>query len=57
MYLSDNYPFTTYNDSDWVELKADDQLCKKGLLVECDAGDLILWDSRVVHGGKIVEPN
>ena len=25
----------------------------KGELVECDAGDLVLWDSRTVHGGKI----
>ena len=22
-------------------------------LVECDAGDLVLWDSRTVHGGKL----
>ncbi len=21
--------------------------------MECDAGDLVLWDSRTVHGGKI----
>lgn len=29
----------------------------KGVLVECDAGDLILWDSRTVHGGKICTPD
>ena len=23
------------------------------LLIICDAGDLILWDSRTVHGGKV----
>lgn len=29
----------------------------KGKVVECDAGDLILWDSRTVHGGKICQPD
>jgi hypothetical protein len=28
-------------------------LIGKGELVECDAGDLVLWDSRIVHGGKL----
>ena len=22
-------------------------------MVKCDAGDLILWDSRTIHGGKV----
>ena len=26
-------------------------------LVECKAGDLILWDSRLVHGGRVGSPN
>jgi ectoine hydroxylase-related dioxygenase (phytanoyl-CoA dioxygenase family) len=32
-------------------------LIGKGKLVECEAGDLILWDSRSIHGGKIIQPN
>ena len=28
-----------------------------GQLIECEAGDLILWDSRTVHGGKICSPS
>lgn len=42
-----------YDCSDWVELSSKDPLIGTGKLVECDAGDLILWDSRTVHGGKI----
>ena len=29
----------------------------KGKLIECKAGDLILFDSRTIHGGKINEPS
>ena len=43
--------------SDWLEFFADDPTIQKARLVECKAGDLILWDSRTAHGGKINQPN
>lgn len=57
--LIQRYPGTTHYKSDWVELLDNDPFIKKdkGILVECDAGDLILWDSRTIHGGKICEPS
>jgi ectoine hydroxylase-related dioxygenase (phytanoyl-CoA dioxygenase family) len=33
------------------------RILSKGTLVKCDAGDLILWDSRLIHGGLIREPS
>lgn len=57
--LCDRYPGVTNFKSDWVELASKDPFIRenKGVLVECDAGDLILWDSRTVHGGKICQPS
>ena len=43
-----------YN-SDWVVLKDNDPMQGKGQLVEAKAGDMILWDSRTVHGGTVYE--
>jgi len=43
------------NNDDWTVLNYNDPLQGKGKLVEAKAGDLILWDSRTVHGGFIGE--
>ena len=51
--IIERYPQAQFNSSDWIELRGNDPLITKGELVECDAGDLVLWDSRTVHGGKI----
>lgn len=55
--IVERYPQVQNYNSDWVELHANDPFIGKGVLVECEAGDLILWDSRTVHGGKVNEPN
>ena len=39
--------------SDWVPLKEGDQFWEKGQLVKASAGDLILFDSRTIHGGRV----
>ena len=38
---------------DWLELRQDDELIGTGQLLIADPGDLILWDSRTIHGGYI----
>jgi len=30
-----------------------DKLQGKGTLVTCNSGDLIIWDSRTIHGGLV----
>ena len=55
--LIQRYPWVKKNKSDWVELKHNDPLVGRCMLVECKAGDLILFDSRTVHGGKIKQPS
>lgn len=52
--LETRYPMTTMTGSDWLELNKSDPFIGKGVLAKCDAGDLILWDSRAVHGGLIL---
>eukprot|EP00996_Jenningsia_fusiforme_P001525 NODE_2401_length_1209_cov_14.089655_g2190_i0.p1 GENE.NODE_2401_length_1209_cov_14.089655_g2190_i0~~NODE_2401_length_1209_cov_14.089655_g2190_i0.p1 ORF type:complete len:354 (-),score=28.87 NODE_2401_length_1209_cov_14.089655_g2190_i0:146-1129(-) len=39
--------------ADWCQLKPDDPFIGCGRLVEAQAGDLILWDSRLIHGGFV----
>jgi len=51
--LVDQYPKTQNNTSDWLLLYADDPLKEKGMLVKAQAGDMILWDSRTLHGGRV----
>lgn len=54
-YLADRY----YRDSDpedktdWCVLSSRDFLLSDVKLIEARAGDLIVWDSRLVHGGLI----
>ena len=40
-------------EHDWVELAPDDPYIGRGKLVPANAGDLILWDSRAIHGGLV----
>jgi len=38
---------------DWCLLDTDDPLYEDALLIKASPGDLILWDSRTIHGGKV----
>lgn len=55
--LVDRYPGVKHNRCDWLELRHNDKYIGTGKLVECKAGDLILFDSRTIHGGKINDPS
>jgi len=53
-YLRLNYPFVEAIDDDWLVI--DKEFCDfygKGQLVNAQAGDMILWDSRTIHGGRV----
>jgi len=47
--LKQEYPRFKYK-GDWCRLFRDDP---SSILLLCEAGDLILWDSRTVHGGLV----
>ena len=38
---------------DWCPLRRDDYLYSDAILLLAQPGDLILWDSRTVHGGRV----
>jgi len=38
---------------DWCPIKGDDPMTARAVLLLASAGDLILWDSRTVHGGVV----
>jgi ectoine hydroxylase-related dioxygenase (phytanoyl-CoA dioxygenase family) len=38
---------------DWCPLRNDDTMTARAVLLLASAGDLILWDSRTVHGGMV----
>jgi len=38
---------------DWCTFPRDSDCTRGSVLVRAEPGDLILWDSRVVHGGKV----
>lgn len=38
---------------DWCPLHSDDPNYDKTILLCCESGDLILWDSRTIHGGHV----
>jgi len=38
---------------DWCPLNKDDPLYHDAILVLAEPGDLILWDSRTIHGGRV----
>ena len=47
------YTWLAQTTSDCVLLKHNDPFQKNGTLVKASAGDMILWDSRTVHGGIV----
>merc|ERR1712176_369750 len=47
------YPEVSKRKSDWLELHDKDPRMGTGQFVKAEAGDLILWDSRTIHGGYI----
>eukprot|EP00051_Salpingoeca_urceolata_P012261 m.152094 g.152094 ORF g.152094 m.152094 type:complete len:256 (-) comp17430_c0_seq5:151-918(-) len=50
--LARRIPFVTLG-SDWCELTRKDELIGTGRLLLAEPGDMILWDSRLVHGGHV----
>jgi len=38
---------------DWCPLDGNDPLYQDAMLIKASPGDLILWDSRTIHGGKV----
>merc|ERR1712187_415728 len=51
--LRDLYPNAKNGKKDWLELDDADPRMGTGQLVRAGPGDLILWDSRTVHGGYV----
>lgn len=49
------YPRLAYSKHDFAPLNSKDPLQGKGQLVRANPGDLILWDSRTIHGGVVGE--
>lgn len=47
------YPNLQYSKHDFAPLKTKDPFAGKGQLVRAQPGDLILWDSRTIHGGRL----
>jgi len=50
-YLKNNYRISPVLD--WCQLRENDKYIGTGMLLEVDPGDLILWDSRTIHGGLV----
>lgn len=51
--LASRYKLAALSGSDWLELSPSDRYVGQGQLLECRAGDLILFDSRSIHGGSV----
>ena len=51
--LRNRYPNARDGKNDWLRFTEDDPYQGKPKLVKAKAGDLILWDSRVIHGGGV----
>ena len=52
--LKERYPHLAHNGGDdWCELAATDPHIGTATLLECAPGALILWDSRLIHGGHV----
>jgi ectoine hydroxylase-related dioxygenase (phytanoyl-CoA dioxygenase family) len=47
-----DYPSYEFSDN-FLVLSSEDKLQGTGKLLLAKAGDLILWDSRTVHGGRV----
>lgn len=50
--LKEDYPVFN-NQDDWCVLSERDQAYSNTRLVRANAGDLILWDSRTIHGARV----
>jgi len=48
----ERYP-SMKGQGDWCPLNKDDPLYQDAILVLAEPGDLILWDSRTIHGGRV----
>jgi len=48
----ERYP-SMKGQGDWCPLDKDDPLYQDAILVIAEPGDLILWDSRTIHGGRV----
>jgi len=57
-WMCDRFP-DQQGHGDYLSLGDDDHLVKNnmGKLVECEPGDMIIWDSRTVHGGLVGTPS
>lgn len=51
--LRQRYPEKQKNKSDWLKLAEDDSFQGQERLVKLEPGDLLLWDSRTIHGGVV----
>lgn len=51
-----DYPCYEFSDN-FLVLSSEDKLQGTGKLLLAKAGDLILWDSRTVHGGRVGTQN
>jgi hypothetical protein len=51
-YMREEYPHLK-GGGDWCVLHYGDELTKNPQLLLADPGDLILWDSRTIHGGLV----
>jgi len=48
------YPHHQFHTSDWIEFEQKHyHMFPQAQLVKADPGDMILWDSRLVHGGYV----
>ncbi len=53
-YFKSLHPRYGGNPSDWCVMNRDTmKISKKAILLKANAGDLILWDSRTIHGARI----
>jgi hypothetical protein len=52
-HLRHSYPHLYSDPDDWCELAPGDPFLGKGILPIAGRGDLILWDSRLIHGGRV----
>jgi len=51
-YLQQQYPNSAAS-GDWLQLHPRDRFIGKGVLLKAEPGDMILWDSRTLHGGLV----
>lgn len=57
-HIKEKHPFWQRNFSDWCVIRNQlDKSIPKPKLLKAKAGDLILWDSRLVHGGRVGNGN